>query len=100
MMNSTRRTIWVGVLGVLVLLAASDVRAVTLTHQYRLDGSYADDLGGPSLVPNGGTLGATRYTFGADQGLSLSNALTNNADYSIELVFQFQDLSSYRRILD
>jgi len=42
-----------------------------MIHNYDLNGSYADSLGGPSLVPvpNGGTLGATGYTFGPGQGL-------------------------------
>ncbi|MBA4066458.1 MAG: hypothetical protein C0501_22650 [Isosphaera sp.] len=83
-----------------LLLAAPGQAA--LIHQYRLDGSFADDLGGPSLVPAGGVLGPTSYAFGPNQGLSLSNALpgTANATYSIELVFRFNTLTGFRKIID
>lgn len=70
-----------------------------LIHQYRLDGSLADDLGGPSLVSLGGSIGPTSYAFGPNQGLALSNAgITTN--YTIEMNFRFSDLLGYRRILD
>ena len=42
--------------------AASIAGADTFT--YELNGSYAESNGGPSLVPLGGTLGPTGYTFG------------------------------------
>jgi hypothetical protein len=71
-----------------------------LIHQYRLDGTLADDLGGPALVADGGTLGSTRYTFAANQGLSLSGGLSNPGLYSIEMVFQFATTSGFRKILD
>ena len=71
-----------------------------VTHQYRLDGSFADDLGGPVLVPAGGTLGPTSYSFGLNQGLSLSNALSGPGNYSIETIFNFSDVLSFRKILD
>ena len=74
--------------------------AATLLHDYQLNGTFADALGGPALVSQGGTLNATNYSFGQNQGLSLSNGLTNNNNYSIEMVFQFSTLSGYRKILD
>jgi hypothetical protein len=80
---------------------ASLASAASLTHSYNLNGSYADSLGGPSLVAEGGTLGADLYTFGANQGLSLSNALTGTeGDYSIELYFEFDSTGGYRKIID
>jgi hypothetical protein len=84
-----------------VLLLAGTGRAA-LIHQYRLDGSFADDLGGPSLAPAGGTLGPTGYAFGPNQGLALSNALPGaaNATYSVELVFRFDTLTGFRKIID
>ena len=63
-----------------------------LTHDYQLNGSLADTLGGPSLVSAGGVLSANGYSFGANQGLSLSNALGDNGNYSIEMQFS----SAYR----
>ncbi len=79
--------------------AAWAVQAQTPTHHYRLDGSYADDLGGPSLTPLGGTLGSTGYAFGADQGLTV-DGVVNEAVYTIDLAFSFDELSGYRRIID
>src|SRR5262249_8472628 len=50
-----------------------------LIHDYELNNTYADSMGGPSLQPNGGTLSSGSYTFGANQGLTLNNALPNPA---------------------
>jgi hypothetical protein len=79
---------------------ASVASAASLAHDYELNGSLADSLSGPSLVSDGGTIGANVYTFGADQGLNLSNALTNAGDYSIETRFEFDTLSGFRKIID
>ena len=80
-------------------LALSTGHAATLTHDYELNGSYADSLGGPSLVNEGGTLTATGYNFAANQGLNLSNAITPG-NYSIELNFSLTDVSGYRKLVD
>ena len=74
--------------------------APVLVHDYQLNGSLADALGGPSLVSAGGSLGASGYTFAANQGLSLSNGLMSNSNYSIEMRFSFDALNGYRKILD
>lgn len=92
-----------GVMSVLpaaILFASATLAEAALIHQYRLDGSLADDLGGPSLVADGGTLNATDYSFAANQGLSLSNALPNAGNYSIEFEFEFDTLSGYRKLVD
>ena len=69
---------------------ALDAGSVTTpTHVYELNNSLADANGGPALVPNGGTLTATGYDFEPDQGLSLSNALIDPADYTIKIAFSF-----------
>src|SRR4029079_3398888 len=52
------------------------------------------------LVPAGGTLGPTSYSFGLNQRLSLSNALSDSGNYSIETIFNFSDVLSFRKILD
>ena len=64
-----------------------------LVHEYELNGTLADDLGGPSLVDNGGTLTGANYIFGPDQGLSLSGALDDPGHYSIEMTSQIDDLN-------
>jgi hypothetical protein len=86
--------------GMALLLAQPDLYAASLTHDYQLNGSLADSLGGPSLVANGGTLNPTNYSFGANQGLSLSNGFTNTADYSIATTFNLANLSGYGRLID
>jgi hypothetical protein len=86
-----------------VLVASTSNAAVVLTHQYRLDGTDADDLGGPSLVSLGGNLVTNpgNYTFAANQGLSLSSALSGSGgNYSIEMFFEFDNTAGYRKILD
>ena len=69
-----------------------------LVHSYRLDGSLADDLGGPPLVSQGGILAATEYVFQPNQGLSLSGASVAPGEYSIETRFVFDAVSGFRRI--
>jgi len=77
--------------------------AVADTFTYQLNGSYAESNGGPSLVPYGGTLGPTGYTFGVQQGLSLSGSGAFDS-YSIDIHFFFDALGSsfdgYQKILD
>lgn len=73
-----------------------------LIHVYELNGSFADQMGGPALAADGGTLGDTRYTFGPNQGLSLTGALPDTADYSVVLVMQV-DLSTggaFKKVID
>ncbi|HMO14585.1 MAG TPA: PEP-CTERM sorting domain-containing protein [Pirellulaceae bacterium] len=71
-----------------------------LIHQYRLDGTFADDLGGAPLVSGGGSLGPTGYTFAASQGLSFVSGLADPGNYSIETIFHFNELTGYRKIID
>jgi hypothetical protein len=83
---------------------ASIAVADTFTYfTYGLNGSYAESNGGPSLVPNGGTLGPDGYTFGVQQGLSLSGTGIFDA-YSIEIRFYFDDINAspngFQRILE
>ena len=63
-----------------------------LVHDYDLNGSLADNLGGPDISSNGGTLTASGYTFGAGQGPSLSNALADPSNYSISMSFHLDSL--------
>ena len=86
-----------GTLGVVI---PTDVAQAALLHDYQLNGTYADSLGGPSLVPNGGTLGPDGYTFAAGQGLTLSNALAAPGSYSIEMGITLDNTDSYRKLLD
>jgi hypothetical protein len=73
-----------------------------LIHDYEFSGNLNDSLGGPSLTSLGGTVGPSSYVFGAQQGLSLSSALTaaQSSTYTIDLSFEFDTLGGYRKILD
>jgi hypothetical protein len=102
-MTKLSRTVLACVSATMMLTgAASITRADTFT--YELNGSFAEANGGPSLVSYGGTLGQTGYTFGVQQGLSLSGTGIFDA-YSIDIHFYFNDVSGsaasyFERILD
>jgi hypothetical protein len=86
-----------------LLLTFSAVHAATLVHSYNFLNTLNDDLGGPSLVAHGGVLDSSGYTFGPNQGLSLTNAFVNTADYSIEIHFMFSSFpgtNGFDKILD
>jgi len=70
---------------------------------YDLNGTLAENNGGPSLVDYGGTLGPNGYFFGVNQGLSLSGTGISDV-YSIEIRFYFDSVNAsfdgYQRIID
>ncbi len=70
-------------------------------HDYQLNGTLTDLVGGPNIVALGGTLIATGYNFGPNQGLNLSSAAVNPAEYSLEIRFQWTVLSGgWQKIVD
>jgi hypothetical protein len=73
-----------------------------LIHHYNLNGTLADSLGGPALAANGGTVGATGYTFGMNQGLTLGGWATGSQSfsYAIEMVFRLTQTNGYRKLID
>lgn len=89
---------------IVVSSATTTAQATTLT--YNLNGSYAEDSNsGPSLVPYGGTLGPTGYSFGPNTGLYLDNAVAAGGPYSIDIRFYFNSFTGvtntgYQQILD
>jgi hypothetical protein len=76
-----------------------DGRADGLIHDYRLDGDYTDELGGPDLTSLGGNLVSGGYMFGANQGLGVIGAMPDSV-YSIDIVFQLDSLAGWRKVLD
>jgi hypothetical protein len=85
-------------------IASANSAAHAITFTYSLDGSFAEDSNsGPSLVPQGGTLGPTGYSFGPNTGLSLSGTGVLD-EYSISIRFYFDSVTAsfngYQRILD
>lgn len=81
---------------VLTLLASlsSTTAEAGLIHDYQLNGTLADALGGPDLVDLGGTLGPARFFFANNLGLQLTGALPNPGNYAIEIVFQLDAQSA------
>jgi len=73
---------WALALAALAMLSSSPADA-GLIHDYQLNGSLADALGGPALVDLGGTLGADRFSFANNLGLRLTAGLPNPDNYSI-----------------
>ena len=88
-------------LGALFAVPPSPVGAQS--HVYRLNGTLSDLMGGPSLVADGGTLGPSGYTFGPNQGLSLSNVFTSASNYSIAFrstLFNVSSSTGFVKLLD
>lgn len=86
-------------------LAGGAQAAAVLAHDYQLNGTLADALGGPALTAinaggSNGTIGATGFSFPFNSGLQLANGLFDAADYSIEMAFSFDATTSWRRIID
>ena len=97
----------VAIFGAVMGLAfASQANAtIDLTHDYQLNGSLADSLGGPSLTLSGAaTLGATGVTIvGGHSGLTLLNALTafsSGTAYSVQMGFTPSSVNGYRRLIN
>jgi hypothetical protein len=88
---------------VLVIYVVVKSPAQATAFFYDLNGSLAENNGGPSLVAYGGTLGPNGYYFGPNTGLSLSGTGAFDT-YSIDIRFYFDSINAsfngYQRILD
>lgn len=80
------------------LLLVSFSSHAGLVHQYRFDGSLADDMAGPSLVSLGGTVAGGSYVFGMNQGLDLNENL--GSQYTLDFVYNLASQSGYRKLVD
>jgi Concanavalin A-like lectin/glucanases superfamily/PEP-CTERM motif len=79
---------------------ASAPASAAVIGDFRLDGNLTNTAGGAlSIANNGGALGASGITFGANQGPTISGFSSPSA-YSVELAFSFDAVSGYRKILD
>ena len=76
--------------------------ALAQNHVYQLDNSLADQYGGPSLVADNGSLGAQGYTFGTNQGLTLSNVFASGSSYSLAIrsMYTANAPTGWRKIVD
>jgi hypothetical protein len=93
----------IGCISAMVMLPGVASIAGADTFTYNLNNSLKAQDGDPQLVSYGGTVGHTGYTFGVQQGLSLSG--TGILDvYSIEIRFYFDDLNAspngFQRMLE
>ena len=84
----------------LAALGAISSTAGAQNHVYNFNNSLADAYGGPSLVSDGGTVGANGYSFGMSQGLLLSNVFSAGASYSVAIRFFWSDLNGWRKLVD
>ncbi|WP_295994144.1 LamG-like jellyroll fold domain-containing protein [Rugamonas sp.] len=72
--------------------------AAAADHLYQLNGNLDDSDGGPALVASGGTVGASAYSFAANQGLTMGVSL--GSVYTIDMNFHFDALSGYQKVID
>jgi len=82
-----------------VVLADLSIEVPLATAAYELESNFADEQGGPDLVPLGGVLQGAGYAFGQNQGLVSSGVIPPN-EYSIELVFRLDNVGSLRKVID
>lgn len=91
----------------LLIFASGILNAQTLLHRFDFDGDLTDDLGGPDLIPihtitSGFADGAWSWTATSHPGggLLLRTPLTNTEDYSLRLIFKFDNFySSWTKII-
>src|SRR2546423_15057284 len=56
--------------------------SVTPLHLYDFSGALTDQMGGPALAADGGTLTSSRYLFNPGQGLRLTGGPADITNYS------------------
>ncbi len=102
MLSSSLRRCHLTLVSMMLIFTAfiSTAKAQTAQRIYELNNSFAETNGGTAMVTGGGTLGSTGYTFAAGQGPSVSNALANTGEYSIEMVFRIDDVSGYKNLIN
>lgn len=75
-------------------------RAQALLAEFVFSNGFTSTVGSSTLVPRGGSLAGGFYAFGANQGLHLANLPFNPASYTIELHLLFEDVVSWRKLID
>ena len=90
------KTIFLAAVAAVLTVAPANA---ALVADFQLNNSLAYALGGPAIVNNGGSLGATGISFSKNQGLT-PGEFSNTAVYSIEVQFSFASLGGYQKILD
>ena len=80
------------------LLCVASGSQAALIHQFHLNGSFADSAGSAQLGKLDGQLGRNGFSFEANAGLHLDAQL--GGIYTIDMVFHFDELKQYGRIVD
>ena len=86
-----------------LVTAGNAQAAAVLIHDYQLNGTLNDALSANALVGLGGNLtdNAGRYTFGANQGLKLTNGLNNTSVWSMDFRASYSSLSgTWKKLVD
>jgi len=89
----------IGIACIASLIAWAAPAQAALIYDFQLNGSFANAVGADSIRPSGGSLGATGYAFGANQGLSIELTETLSV-YTIEAAFHLSAVDRYRKIID
>jgi hypothetical protein len=99
---------------VMSVAAANEASAApVLLHDYQLNGSYDDALGGNDIIPLGGSFGGpctsapadcAGYVFGPNQGLRLENAFgpanASKGDYTLAFDMSFDTIGGFYKLVD
>lgn len=81
-----------------VLLLGGSASAAVIAD-FQLNGDFTNSAGSAVMTSNGGTLGATGLTFGANEGPTITG-LGTLSSYTLETQFSFENVDGYRRIAD
>ncbi len=84
-----------------LFLIHSVSNAAVLTHSYLFDSDFGDSTGSLVIVGNGGAVSSGRYTFGVNEGLTLTGGLIDTENYSIEISSEFDSIEQlWIKIID
>ncbi|MCW8924828.1 MAG: Ig-like domain-containing protein [Xanthomonadales bacterium] len=101
-----------GAIAVVLLSLAPAAQAATLTHKYTFETDYSDSEGSLPIVPVVSMISnpGGRHILGnydpskPNNGLTLTNGLSDTSDYSIVLVFEFdapsEGTNTFKKIID
>ncbi|WNO03951.1 PEP-CTERM sorting domain-containing protein [Rhodoferax mekongensis] len=98
MLKKFSKAVKVLLVGAAMIPVASLANASIPTHQYRLDGSFSDDMGGADLLGNGGAFVGTNYLFARNQGVTLLADL--GSEYTVDLKYSFASHGVWQKIID
>ncbi len=86
----------------LAMMGVAGTASAGLIYSYDFNNLLSDTLGaGPDMTNNGGTLGATGLTFGANQGPTLAaGVLPSSSVYAIEMQVTLDSTNGFAKLID